>query len=177
MSYTANARLDLGLAISNAVSHQAFHVLMILMIILFTILFCHSIVRLSMRMLRSSTDEERALRSHRRARSRGYVQPEQPIRVVLARDEEIGISGTDDGLEENKGPTPPPPVYGQWRCSVVSLAIALLVRIALTEANRKPIQTFYIGSMWSILPFDRKRQQIPAWVIHQELHIVPRVTP
>ena len=121
MSLPANASIDLALAISNTVSHQAFHVLMILMIIAFTILFCHSIVRLSMVMLRRPTAEERAAWFPDRAGSGGYAQPEQPIRVVLARDEEMGISGAGDGHGEAQGPTPPPPAYGLWRCSVVSL--------------------------------------------------------
>lgn len=91
------------------------------MIIVFTILFCHSIVRLSMVMLRRPTAEERAAGFPNRAGSEEYAQPEQPIRVVLARDEEIGISGASDSLRVTTGPTPPPPAYGLWRCSVVSL--------------------------------------------------------
>ena len=94
---------------------------MILMIIVFTILFCHSIVRLSMVMLRRPTDEESSAGFPIRAGSEEYAQPEAPIRVVLARDEEIGISGAGDNVEQIKGPTLPPPAYGLWRCSVVSL--------------------------------------------------------
>jgi hypothetical protein len=50
----------------------------------------------------------------------GYAQPEQPIHVVLARDEEIAI--------ENRGSpqvevVAPPPAYGLWRSSVVCFCV------------------------------------------------------
>lgn len=93
---------------------------MILLILVLTILFCHSLIRLCMLLLNPRTDIEQGVRVIDRAESEEYAQPEQPIRVVLARDEEIGISGTDDSVGEDDGPTPPPPAYGIWRCSVVS---------------------------------------------------------
>lgn len=49
----------------------------------------------------------------------GYAQPEQPIPVVLARDEEIAVG---DSTEANKKVAPPPPAYGLWRSSVVSIS-------------------------------------------------------
>jgi hypothetical protein len=115
---------------------------MILIIIAFTILFCHSIIRVSMAMLRRPTDEESAVGVRGRAGSEDYAQPEQPIRVVLARDEEIGISGTSDTLGGTDGPTPPPPAYGLWRCSVVSFRRSsvkvLTVLKRVTESRPKP---------------------------------------
>ncbi|MCJ1311057.1 hypothetical protein MMC25_004727 [Agyrium rufum] len=49
----------------------------------------------------------------------GYALPSNPIPIVLARDEEIGISGTDRrGMSNATKPQLPPPVYGLWRGSV-----------------------------------------------------------
>jgi len=73
-----------------------------------------------MLILHPPTDEEQAVGVPSGAGFGGYAQPERPIRVVLARDEEIGISGTGDNRSGSEGPTPPPPAYGLWRCSVVS---------------------------------------------------------
>ena len=50
----------------------------------------------------------------------GYAQPERPIRVILARDEELGLHGDSDEEESvNTSIAQPPPAYGLWRCSVV----------------------------------------------------------
>lgn len=53
-----------------------------------------------------------------RAGPLGYAQPEQPIPVVLAQDEEIAVGGNSEG--HNKV-APPPPAYGLWRSSVVRI--------------------------------------------------------
>lgn len=50
----------------------------------------------------------------------GYAQPETPIPIILARDEELGLH---DNASDNDSIRPvqhPPPAYGQWRSSVVS---------------------------------------------------------
>lgn len=54
----------------------------------------------------------------------GYAQPRQPIPVVLARDEQLGLHDDNDGVEEAEEAEavalpPPPPAYGLWRSSVV----------------------------------------------------------
>ena len=55
----------------------------------------------------------------------GFAQPGQPIPVVLARDEQLGLHGDNgrDGEEEEEvvALPPPPPAYGLWRSSVVCL--------------------------------------------------------
>lgn len=47
--------------------------------------------------------------------------PDVPIRVHLARDEEIAAQGEDGIIAEEKMASlkAPPPAYGLWRCSVV----------------------------------------------------------
>ena len=61
-----------------------------------------------------------------RSSQEDFARPTQPIRVILARDEEEGIS-TVDGSEieedEPKNLPPPPPAYGLWRGSMVRLAV------------------------------------------------------
>lgn len=57
----------------------------------------------------------------------GFAQPTQPIPVVLARDEEIGLHDDNGRVEEDAEEhtdialPPPPPAYGLWRSSVVCL--------------------------------------------------------
>ena len=57
----------------------------------------------------------------------GFAQPREPIPVVLARDEELGLhndhnGGVEDGDTDEALP-PPPPAYGLWRSSVVCLSL------------------------------------------------------
>ena len=87
------------------------------MILILAIVLCHSLIRFIMVVLR----DPRTLATNRipsRAGPAGYAQPERPIPVVLAGDEEA--------LAESQGPsrekvTVPPPAYGLWRESVVSV--------------------------------------------------------
>lgn len=56
----------------------------------------------------------------------GFAQPTQPIPVVLARDEELGLHDdngrvVEDGENTDEALPPPPPAYGLWRNSVVRL--------------------------------------------------------
>ena len=77
----------------------------------------------------------------------GFAQPRQPIPVVLARDEELGLhdhhhhynhgrsehEGEEDNGRDDVLP-PPPPAYGLWRNSVVRVILVLppyLLRIKL----------------------------------------------
>lgn len=64
----------------------------------------------------------------------GYANPQNPIPVILQRDEELGLhhshvddndddelyGNNEEGQEEIHIP-PPPPAYGLWRSSVVRL--------------------------------------------------------
>ncbi|MCJ1442946.1 MAG: hypothetical protein MMC23_003443 [Stictis urceolatum] len=108
----------LALLSSNSEFTQEFRIIAILFMLVFTVLFAHSLIRLFMLMLqlkkRGTLDRHPSLNS-----GNGYARPTQPIRVVLARDEEIGIGGTPPiGLDEPKPIPPPPPAYGLWRGSV-----------------------------------------------------------
>lgn len=69
-------------------------------------------------LLRGPRDEYASNRVPSRVGPMGYAQPERPIHVVLARDEEIAADGDEAGREKVM---PPPPAYGLWRSSVVSI--------------------------------------------------------
>lgn len=94
---------------------------MLILIILFTtIFFCHGLIRLCMLIVKPPTDDDD---NHGRSRRHnlpemygpgGYAIPRQPIRVVLASDEEAA------GLESEATKTKPP-AYGLWRESVVCI--------------------------------------------------------
>ena len=88
---------------------------MLILIILFTtIFFCHGLIRLCMLVVRPRRDEDHHRRLPGFMGPGGYAVPREPIRVVLARDEEA--AGIESEAVKAK-----PPAYGLWRESVVSL--------------------------------------------------------
>jgi hypothetical protein len=52
----------------------------------------------------------------------GFAHPQKPIRVILARDEELGLHEHDQEGQNGSSIAPPPPAYGLWRSSVVCCA-------------------------------------------------------
>lgn len=72
--------------------------------------------------LNAKDDDDDAMKS-------GFAHPRRPIPVVLARDEELGLShdghhrrvvDEEDADNDDDAPLPPPPpAYGLWRSSVV----------------------------------------------------------
>jgi hypothetical protein len=113
---------DLGFAVAfNSVEGQEFHILLILLIMIFTIFFCHSLVRTCMLVSRVAKHGSALRRVPSTVGPLGYAQPERPIHIVLARDEEIAAENHETGRRKV---APPPPAYGLWRSSVVSVLIA-----------------------------------------------------
>ncbi|KAF2180340.1 hypothetical protein K469DRAFT_592348 [Zopfia rhizophila CBS 207.26] len=106
----------LSLALTKKALGQEVHVLFIMIILGTTIFFCHSLIRLCMLALHP---EEEGPRIPSMTGPEGF-HPVRPIRVHLARDEEIGVEDDDEvnDPEKMKGPAPPPPAYGLWRSSV-----------------------------------------------------------
>lgn len=106
---------DLAFAVSHSNLGRELHILLVFMILILAIVLCHSLIRFIMAVIR----DPRTLATNRipsRSGHTGYAQPERPIPVVLAGDEEA--------LHESEGPsrekvTVPPPAYGLWRSSVV----------------------------------------------------------
>lgn len=105
----------------------------IIFILITTIICCHYLIRLCMLVMRARR-LERMDRVPDAADENGFAQPYRPIRVILARDEELGLHDHNDEVDSNNPSIPPPPpAYGLWRCSVVCTPsvqslIALLTR-------------------------------------------------
>lgn len=107
----------LSIALTHPHLGQEVHVLFILVILCTTIFFCHSLIRLCMLALHPPSDHPRIPSM---TGPEGFT-PVRPIRVHLARDEEIAIGsgdGTGDPEKEVSAVSMPPPAYGLWRCSV-----------------------------------------------------------
>ncbi|KAK3987273.1 hypothetical protein QBC44DRAFT_127519 [Cladorrhinum sp. PSN332] len=122
----------LSLALTKNIKSSEFTILLILIILAITIFFCHSLIRLCMLVVkgRSSNNNNNSNRrgdlesGQQQQQQRnglpemqppavfgGYAMPRQPIRVVLASDEEAaGIESAATKLS--------PPAYGLWRESV-----------------------------------------------------------
>jgi hypothetical protein len=101
------------LALSNRNESQEFHVLLILIILITTIFFCHALIRLCMMLIHPPAEDDLEQQLPSMIGPGGYANPEVPIRVALARDEEAA------GIE-SEATKIPPPAYGLWRESVVS---------------------------------------------------------
>lgn len=103
----------LALALTKNINNSEFTVLLILIILFATIFFCQGLIRLCLLILRPKRSSDEARRNALRGMygPAGYAIPRQPIRVVLARDEEAA------GIE-SEATKMNPPAYGLWRESV-----------------------------------------------------------
>lgn len=115
LSYDADLTItDLALSATKNISNSEFSVLLILIILFATIFFCQGLIRLCLLIFRPKpTEERRRSRLPNMYGPSGYAVPRQPIRVLLARDEEAA------GIE-SEATKMNPPAYGLWRESVVS---------------------------------------------------------
>ncbi|KAK4081133.1 uncharacterized protein Triagg1_2665 [Trichoderma aggressivum f. europaeum] len=96
----------LGLTLTKHVVIGELNIMLIMIILLAGVFFCYSLIRLWMLVVRGDPpDIPRAIDP------RGYAVPRNPIRVVMAQDEEAAGA-------ENEAMTMKPPAYGLWRESV-----------------------------------------------------------
>ncbi|KAI0146211.1 hypothetical protein GGR57DRAFT_289418 [Xylariaceae sp. FL1272] len=101
----------LSLSLTRNINTNEFSILLILLILLTTIFLCHGLVRLCMLLVRPKHRRNEVDGMGERFATTEYAVPQQPIRVVLARDEEAaGIESEATKFE--------PPAYGLWRESV-----------------------------------------------------------
>ena len=88
--------------------------MIVLFILSATMFFCYSVIRLCLLVSRGDRNRRHGPRRDVFG-SGGYVVPQKPIPVVLARDEEaVGIESEASKFN--------PPAYGLWRESVVRSA-------------------------------------------------------
>jgi hypothetical protein len=129
---TNPSETDLALALTRHDLGQEVHVLFIMIVLGTTIFFCHSLIRLCMLILRPPTESPDRQAIPDMTGPEGFV-PIRPIRVHLARDEELVDAYASSDEEENaqsgvrrdvsaddneKSVKLPPPAYGLWRSSV-----------------------------------------------------------
>ncbi|KAF1973641.1 hypothetical protein BU23DRAFT_568044 [Bimuria novae-zelandiae CBS 107.79] len=118
----------LALALSKNALSQEIHVLFIMIVLGTTIFFCHSLIRLCILILRPPREDPERPSIPNMTGPEGF-HPVRPIRVHLARDEELADAYTSDeedavegaGLDADGGEKDvklPPPAYGLWRSSV-----------------------------------------------------------
>ena len=104
----------LGLAASGISSGLMFHILFIIFILALTTVFCHSLLTMCLLILKP---RPRRVEQIRPSSLHADVSPEKPIPIVMAIDEEAGLSPLSPNSPDLEKPIvrPPPPVYGVWR--------------------------------------------------------------
>jgi hypothetical protein len=110
------AEKDLGLSVSGTISGGDFTIVLVLVVILATLFFSYGLVKLCLFVIRRDRARQDQTDSPLDVPGHGYAVPTEPIRVVLARDEEVA------GIESEMSKVTPP-AYGVWRESVVSRGI------------------------------------------------------
>lgn len=142
---------DVALAVSNSVAGRNFHVVLIILTLIVTIVFCHYLIRLCMVFM-----QHRGHRQIERVPSQeneeGFARPRAPIRVILARDEELGFHDDEISGETREQVQHPPPAYGLWRSSVVR---KLLTCISLADCDLKRADP-------NLIHWQRIKQPIPG---------------
>ncbi|EFQ28407.1 uncharacterized protein GLRG_03551 [Colletotrichum graminicola M1.001] len=101
----------LALSLTQNIRNNEFTVLLILVILFVTVFFCHGLIRLCMVIFRLRPDGDSRPPMPQLLAPGGYAVPREPIRVMLARDEE------EQG-EISEALLAKPPAYGLWRESV-----------------------------------------------------------
>ena len=130
--------LDIAFSASHAQLGRELRILLIFMLLILAIVFCHAFVRFALAIARGPIVIDRN-RIPSQIGPGGYAEPNQPIPVALAADEEAMAEG--DGNIREKVPAPPP-AYGLWRSSVVSIQsnpscnhAVLLIDVLLQRIN------------------------------------------
>ena len=118
-------QIDLGLSMSKVIENGEFTIVLILVVLCAAVFFCHSVLRLLLLVFRRDVQSRGMRHVPQYANPGGYAVPQEPIPVVLARDEEAqGASPAADKVAL--------PAYGLWRGSVVRIW-ALLDGLSVSE--------------------------------------------
>jgi hypothetical protein len=116
----------LALALSNVIQGLQVHIFIIVIGLLLVMAFAHATVRLCMYILRPPQYPIS------RRTSNATIAPEEPIPVILRRDEEDISEDEDEGVPKHATLPVPPPAYGLWRGSTVSEAYQWSLEFRLT---------------------------------------------
>lgn len=96
---------------------------MIVLVLVLTMISCHFVIRTCMLGFGLRLRDRRMivrLPSTSTADEEQYPQPDTPIPIILARDEELGLHDNARDDDSIRPVQHPPPAYGLWRSSVVS---------------------------------------------------------
>ena len=115
-------QIDLALSVTNQVDIGDITIVLILIVILATLFFAYSLIKLFLLVIRKDRDRNNRMINPWDGTSNDYAVPSQPIRVVLARDEEAA------GVESEASKSTPP-AYGVWRQSVVCWDLQILLTV------------------------------------------------
>ena len=164
-----NGFADLALAVSRTIRGQPAHIGFIVVILAATIVFCTFLVRLGILMTRGKASLQSNGLPVRQDRA-GFAQPVKPLRVFLARDEELGNAQEPDTPDNDVLQTPtlssPPPAYGRWRCSVVC-TLGCSARLAKLTSLSELIPIFCIGNHGMTSPPHRKLRVSCCMIYHR----------
>lgn len=128
-----------------------FHVVLIILTLIVTIVFCHYLIRLCM-VCTQNRSRSQIERVPSQENEEGFARPRAPIRVILARDEELGFHDDETSGATRETVQHPPPAYGLWRSSVVR---KLLTCISLADSNLKRADP-------NLIHWQRIKQPIPG---------------
>jgi hypothetical protein len=91
--------------------------------LLLAVIFLHQFIRFLMLLRKSKRRSQHSPRVPSRVGDDGFAFPQVPLPVVVARDEELGMTAGELMIQRA---VPSPPPYGLWRGSVVSAALESL---------------------------------------------------
>ena len=98
---------------SNNINMGEFIIVLILIVVLVAVFFCYGLITMCLLVYEKARAQRHQAHDVENAPGDDYAIPNEPIRVVLARDEEAaGIASETSKVT--------PPAYGLWRESVVS---------------------------------------------------------
>lgn len=109
--------LDIAFVVVRAIHGPWLYIVLTFILLTLGVVWCHSLCRLIVAVYQFPNHATEPILQIGTAEATGYAQPEQPIFVTMAGDEEhLAESRTIPAMKI----ATPPPAYGLWRSSVVS---------------------------------------------------------
>lgn len=120
---------DLILTITHEFQDRGFSICILLIMMILAMVFSYSFIRLCIAIAKRPKPPP-VHRSLSEVSEASFSLPEQPVRVIFARDEESGLHEVATREEESNVQLPPP-MYGLWRTSVVRESKVLLIEMVV----------------------------------------------